>query len=141
MSIPWFYLPNPDTHGVNRTFPLGLAYGGHGDPSQGAKNVVPNNGTSGGPPCNTDLSMLAPKKISGRLSVVLVRAKPHKGYVTKRVRRSSAYCQSLASSGMENLVTLVTGSAERHPEILYFSLSLREKNFLLLLLLCDPNLD
>ena len=43
--------------------------------------------------------------ISDGLSVVSVRAEPHKGYVTERVRSSAAQCQSLAPRGMENLVT------------------------------------
>ena len=43
--------------------------------------------------------------ISDGVSVVAVRAKPHKGYVTERVRSSAAKWQSLAPRGMENLVT------------------------------------
>ena len=46
--------------------------------------------------------------ISDGLSVVSVRAEPHKGYATERVRSS-------AGGGMENLVTKVTGPAESHP--------------------------
>ena len=34
--------------------------------------------------------------ISNRLSVVLVRAKPHKGYATEKLWSSTAKCQSLA---------------------------------------------
>ena len=43
--------------------------------------------------------------ISDGLSVVLVRAKPHKGYVTEKVQRLAAYCPKLGSRGMKNLVT------------------------------------
>ena len=46
--------------------------------------------------------------------MVLVKAKPHKGYVTERARSSVAYIV-LKSLGMENLVTKVTGSAKRLP--------------------------
>ena len=42
--------------------------------------------------------------ISDGLFVVLVRAEPHKGYVTERVRSSVAERTSLAPWGMENLV-------------------------------------
>ena len=42
--------------------------------------------------------------ISDGLSMVLVRAEPHK-YVTERVPSSAAKCQSLAPRGMENMVT------------------------------------
>ena len=43
--------------------------------------------------------------------MVLVRAEPHKGEY--KAKRYSA--KKLCLSGMENLATLATGSAERHP--------------------------
>ena len=36
--------------------------GGHGDPSPGAEDVVPDNVNSGGPPFGMGLTMSAPKK-------------------------------------------------------------------------------
>ena len=53
--------------------------------------------------------------ISDGLSVVSVRAEPHKGYVTERF-------QSLAPRGMENLVTEVTAPPKGTLEVLYFYL-------------------
>ena len=45
--------------------------------------------------------------------MVLVRAKPHKGYVTERAELSGIV-PKLGSRGMENMVSWVIGSAKRH---------------------------
>ena len=47
--------------------------------------------------------------------MVSVKAKPHKGYVTERVRSSAGIVPRLCSRGMENLVTKMIGYAKRHP--------------------------
>ena len=72
-------------------------------PSQGSRfeQLVKAIGRISGP-CKingtkTGKSLSFSVHISDGLSVVLVRAKPHKGYATERVRSSAAYCQSLAS--------------------------------------------
>ena len=53
--------------------------------------------------------------LTDRLSLVSVRADPHRGYVNERVWSSAAKCQSLAPRGMKNLVTEVTGSPKGYP--------------------------
>ena len=53
--------------------------------------------------------------ISDGLSVLSVRSKPHKGYVTERVLELSGIVPKLGSRGIENLFTEVTASAKRHP--------------------------
>ena len=65
----------------------------------------------------TGKSLLVLMDTSHRLSMVLVRAKPHKGYVTEGTELSSIV-PKLGSRGMENLVTKVTDSAKMHPEVL-----------------------
>ena len=54
---------------------------------------------------NRQMSVSFSGHISDGLSVVSVRANPHKGYVTERVGSLVAQCQKVRSRGMENMVT------------------------------------